>query len=319
MALVEHRDENCRKLSELRPHPENAVIFGDPEEAEAFDGVVASIKANGLLEPIVIKPDGTILSGHLRVAAFRKLGKKSIPVRVVDLANYREELIFVVRSNTDRRQLTKGEIALAFQRLRNTPKAEGGTKRKPGPQAKGPNSSASRQVSKRSDEEAADILGVKRDEARALEAVFTTPGVPKELKDAVNKGTVKPTPAARAVKAEVKRQGGSIKNPVPLKTAAAASVPKLEKSTERDHARRVAAEAEAYRKDYLALRDLYLKVDAVLTRRPLKTVLGPTEHHEYRDLIRDITLRTWREIEAVDGPTQAGRQMTLTLLEGGKR
>ena len=45
-------------LSKLRPHPENGVIFGDPEESKEFDEICASIKAIGVSEPLIVKADG---------------------------------------------------------------------------------------------------------------------------------------------------------------------------------------------------------------------------------------------------------------------
>jgi hypothetical protein len=100
---------------------------------------------------------------------------------------------------------TKDEIALAFKRLRALPKSEGGAKRKMGRPKKGEEKSGSRSTHSKSRDDAAAILGVGPQEARALETIFTTPGVPEELKAAVNKGTVAPTPAAKAVRAESKR------------------------------------------------------------------------------------------------------------------
>jgi hypothetical protein len=63
----------------------------------------------------------------------------------------------------------------------------------------------------------------------------------------------------------------------------------------------------------------YREVDAVLTAMPLKSVIGPTEHHEYGNLVRDLALRAWREVEQVNGTTNAGRQMALSVITGGGR
>lgn len=45
-----------------------------------------SIRQVGLLHPVVVRPDGTLIAGARRVAAARLLGWDSIPVTVVDLA-----------------------------------------------------------------------------------------------------------------------------------------------------------------------------------------------------------------------------------------
>jgi hypothetical protein len=122
---------------------------------------------------------------------------------VTPFQTYRAEVEYIVRSNTDRRHLTKGEIGLAFKRLRELPKEQGGTKRKMGRPAAGLEKSGANPRLSQGRDEAAAILGVSTDEARALEKVFSTPGVPEELKRAVNRGTVAPTPAAKAVAHEI--------------------------------------------------------------------------------------------------------------------
>ncbi len=307
-----------RSLSELRPHPENATIFGDPSESDQFKSILESIRKFGIWEPLIIKSDGTILSGHLRRLCAERLKLKSVPVRVHEpFAAFRDEVAFVIRSNTDRRQLTKWEIALAFKRLKELPKEQGGTKKKMGRPPKGQQKSpAKRGLSKdASAEDAASVLGVGKDEARALETVFTTPGVPDELKRAVNDEVIAPTPAAKAVRTEAKRQGGTITDPSALRAMAQA---KAEPPKSEDHSSRMAKEAERYRQDYRELFDVYKRVDGLLTRRPLKSVLGPTEHHEYGTLVRDIAMRAWREVESVQGPSNAGRQMSLAVITGGK-
>ena len=59
------------RLSDIRPCPENNDVYGglslsDPDVAD----LLASIRANGLMEPIRISADGYVISGH-RVASAR--------------------------------------------------------------------------------------------------------------------------------------------------------------------------------------------------------------------------------------------------------
>lgn len=301
-------------IDRLRSHPENATIFGDPEESKAYLEVLGSIKKHGIWEPLLVKKDGTILSGHLRCACAKSLGLETVPVRVWDaFTSYLDEVRFVVRSNTDRRQLTPQQIAYAFKRLKEIPKAEGGAKAKMGrPKGDEKKSAESRPLS-RSRDDAAEQLGVSRDIAESLEAVFTTPGVPDELKSAVNDGRVAPTTAAKEVRAEAKRQGGTITNPAPL-----ADVAERKATDKSAHQAHVADAAKSYRDDVRRLLEAYRAVDAALTKRPLASVIGPTEHHEYGDLCRDIAIRAWREVETVEGVTNAGKQMALAVIKGGR-
>lgn len=50
----------------------------------AVDGVVDAIKAFGFRVPIIAKSDGSVVDGHLRLKAARKLGLKEVPVILAD-------------------------------------------------------------------------------------------------------------------------------------------------------------------------------------------------------------------------------------------
>ncbi|MBC8352202.1 MAG: ParB N-terminal domain-containing protein [Planctomycetes bacterium] len=72
-----------KKLSEIRPAPENDDIYGviDPDDPEII-ALAESITEHGLREPIVVSEDGYILSGHRRYAAATRLGLNNVPCRV---------------------------------------------------------------------------------------------------------------------------------------------------------------------------------------------------------------------------------------------
>jgi hypothetical protein len=312
-----------RALASLRPHPENGSIFGDPEECEQWSEILGSIRKRGIIEPLIIKADGTILSGHVRRAVAEELKLKEVPVRVAPaFESYRAEVEFLIKANTERRQLTKAEIAIAFKRLRELPREQGGTKGKRGGDRRSKaakDQAPARRGLKSKDpaaDEAASVLGIGADTGRALEKVFTTPGVPDEFKAAVNKGTIAATPAAKIVTVELKRQGGVIVEDKAFKVVV--TDPPKAPPTASDHERRVAEEAQKFARDYRELFELYRRVDGILTRRPLKTVLGYTDHHEYAGLVRDIAVRAWREVESVQGPTNTGKQMALVVIDGGR-
>jgi hypothetical protein len=58
---------NLHRLKDLKPNPINTSIYEvfDPAST-VFQEMARSMLENGLLQPIVIRPDGTILSGHRR-------------------------------------------------------------------------------------------------------------------------------------------------------------------------------------------------------------------------------------------------------------
>ncbi len=69
--------------------------------------LAASIEAVGLLHPIVVTPDLTLIAGERRLAAFQHLGRDSIPITVVTLED-------IVRGefaeNADRKDFLPSEI-----------------------------------------------------------------------------------------------------------------------------------------------------------------------------------------------------------------
>ena len=75
-----------RKVAELKPHPKNESIYGD-EDIKEF---AQSIKENGLRVSLLIKPDGTIISGHRRWKAVEFLGWETVAVDVIE-KEYRDE------------------------------------------------------------------------------------------------------------------------------------------------------------------------------------------------------------------------------------
>ncbi len=194
-----------RRVADLVDHAESATIFGVPRESAAFIHVRDAIKKWGLTEPLIIKTDGTILSGHLRkYALIDSLGADAkARVRVhPGFGSYREEVEFIIDANTKRRQLTMREIARAYRRLTTLAVEDGGEKRKRGRPSKGSASGTISSSQGKSGAAAAARLKVGKHTARALDIVFNTPGVPKETQDAVERGEIKPTVAAKAIVAE---------------------------------------------------------------------------------------------------------------------
>lgn len=92
-----------------------------PTTAEEDAELVADIRRQGMLEPIEIVPNGTILSGHRRWAAARRLGWESVRVLVRhDLAAQGETAIErrFWKANLVRRQLSLSDMVRMYVRLR---------------------------------------------------------------------------------------------------------------------------------------------------------------------------------------------------------
>lgn len=67
-------------VDKLKPHPKNNYFFDDIE-GEPWTAFIESIETSGVIEPIIVSaPDLTIVSGHQRVRACKKLGIKQVAV-----------------------------------------------------------------------------------------------------------------------------------------------------------------------------------------------------------------------------------------------
>ena len=89
---------------DLKPHPINEKIYGkEPVDQE----LVKSIKKIGLLEMLVIKQDGTVISGHRRLKAVLEVGPeyvKKVPCNIVGFADEFEEKEALVSYNLQRKK-----------------------------------------------------------------------------------------------------------------------------------------------------------------------------------------------------------------------
>ena len=86
---------------ELKPHPLNIEIYGE-ENVDA--DLVKSIKLKGILEPLVIKEDNTILSGHRRWKAAKSLKLDKLPCRIITFSDPLEEMGALIEFNRQRKK-----------------------------------------------------------------------------------------------------------------------------------------------------------------------------------------------------------------------
>ena len=92
------------KPTELKPHPLNKFLYG---EEDVDMELVKSIKENGLLENLVVKEDGTIISGHRRWRAVMRLyphSIKTVPCNIVGFMDKNQEERQLIEYNRQRRK-----------------------------------------------------------------------------------------------------------------------------------------------------------------------------------------------------------------------
>lgn len=76
-------------IEKLNPATYNPRFISDIEKAK----LKRSIQEYGMVEPIVVNADNTIIGGHQRVVAAKELGWSEVPCIVVSLDKHKEQLL----------------------------------------------------------------------------------------------------------------------------------------------------------------------------------------------------------------------------------
>lgn len=113
------------RVSELKSHPFSIALYG---EQEPGDGLKDSIATKGILEPLVVKEDGTIISGHRRWQAAMALEMSDVPCRIVSYDSILDEQEAIIEFNRQRVKTFTQKMAEA-ERLKEI-EAERARKRK---------------------------------------------------------------------------------------------------------------------------------------------------------------------------------------------
>lgn len=83
--------------NKLKPNPLNEVIYGKTEQDNQL---IESIRKHGIIEPLVIKQDGTIISGHRRWQTAMNLEEiTEIPYRIESFKNELDEQEALIEYN----------------------------------------------------------------------------------------------------------------------------------------------------------------------------------------------------------------------------
>lgn len=145
---------------------------------EKMDDLVESIKQNGVLTPVLVRPDGNnyeMISGHRRMHAAIKAGLETIPAIVRDMGDD-EAIVIMVDSNIQREELLPSEKAFAYKMKLGAMKRQAGRPSKNNPCQNGTNL--------RSDEELGNQVG---ESARSIQRYIRLTELIPELLDYVDK------------------------------------------------------------------------------------------------------------------------------------
>src|SRR6266545_6880797 len=101
----------------LRPNPLNPRRPFDPTNIDQLAAsIIAHADHGGILQPLLITPDGTVVAGHRRLAAARRVGLADVPVIVRALSPV-EQLESQLTENLQRSELSAIEEARAYSHL----------------------------------------------------------------------------------------------------------------------------------------------------------------------------------------------------------
>lgn len=122
-------DIDVRAIYPFENHPFKVL------DDEKMDELVDSIKANGVLTPVIVRPDdeGTyeMISGHRRLHAAERAGLTKVPAIVKEMTND-DAIIMMVDANIQREEILPSEKAFAYKMKLDAIKRQGARDRKDG-------------------------------------------------------------------------------------------------------------------------------------------------------------------------------------------
>ena len=146
---------------------------------DKMDDLVKSIKQNGVLTPVLVRPDKNnsyeMISGHRRMHAAIKAGLETIPAIVRDMEDD-EAIVIMVDANIQREELLPSEKAFAYKMKLGAMKRQAGRPPK--------NNSCQNGTNLRSDEELGNLVG---ESARSIQRYIRLTELIPDLLDYVDK------------------------------------------------------------------------------------------------------------------------------------
>lgn len=119
----------------LKVHPRNQEFF-DNISGEEYERFKESIMEDGILVPLIVSPDMTVLSGHQRLRGARDVGLDTVPVTINgDVVSPDDMLRILMVSNFGRSKndpIKQAKMIQEYERLRGVRQGSTKTKRKPG-------------------------------------------------------------------------------------------------------------------------------------------------------------------------------------------
>ena len=166
-----------KKISELRPHPMNELLFDDIE-GEKWEEFLTSVQRHGVMTPLVITEDGTIISGHQRLRACQALNIDEVKCRVLPAKSEDDVILAMIESNIRQRGVINSPTVKLGRMIAEMERIHGADKRDEG--GRGAHGTVTRKAIR-------EHLGVDRSVAKCAKAIAK---LPVEVQEAVENGTI---------------------------------------------------------------------------------------------------------------------------------
>lgn len=115
-------DIEVDKIYAFEGHPFKVV------DDEKMEELIESIRYNGVLTPVIVRPDDEggyeMISGHRRLYAVKKIGLPTIPANIKEMTDD-DAVIAMVDSNIQREEILPSEKAFAYRMKLNAIKHQG--------------------------------------------------------------------------------------------------------------------------------------------------------------------------------------------------
>lgn len=101
----------------LKPNPNNTELFSEEDETY-FNRLRDDVRERGIVVPLLVKPDKTLLAGHNRLRVALEIGLERVPVQYVeDALSAEQEVEFLIKDNLLRRQLSPAQSIALYKKL----------------------------------------------------------------------------------------------------------------------------------------------------------------------------------------------------------
>lgn len=119
-----------KRISTLKVHPKTEYLF-DNIEGTKWEEFLNSVREYGVMTPLTITPDGTIISGYQRYRACKELGIPTVQCEVTDFPSADAEIMALIHANIVQRGVVNfpsvklGRLLQEVERITGTDKQYG--------------------------------------------------------------------------------------------------------------------------------------------------------------------------------------------------